>query len=281
MSNEEQSDGISEGLRSSEALSLEVERKRLSPLRTYRYDAQDAIKKEDASILRIHLAERRKVEQKEYVESEENRKRIVAIILVAIIVLIVSAGALITWYMLKEKPEPEPIPIYHPTTLIEYDEVTQISGEDIASTIAEAFLAVPTTKTVYFEITNKAGIKYSLAELNATTSIRISDLLTAEISDYTFGSMNGSPFLIAKHSNKNTVLASVVASEETLERDFLSFFGISQNHKLKYINVGSAGATLRVGTRGTEEKIAYSIDNEWLVISTTKSNIDQVISARK
>lgn len=228
-------------------------------LRTYTSDMAEAIRQDEASVIKIALAEKARREREAQEKKAEGTNFTKTAFLLGGILLLAIAGATI-YFLFFRKTEEVVVPVESRIeSFLSYD-----SNQIIETSSIENFIQLITTikekenglsgiiKTFFFvkEVGEQKEF-LSPAELLSLANVKVPDsLLRALSSNYLFGKYEinqtikeTAPFLIleANTNNYNQAYASMLNWEDTMLSDLLFFFEIKLPEDKLAISYGSWG----------------------------------------
>ena len=228
-------------------------------LRTYTSDMAEAIRQDEASVIKIALAEKARREREAQEKKAEGTNFTKTAFLLGGILLLAIAGATI-YFLFFRKTEEVVVPVESTIeSFLSYD-----SNQIIETSSIENFIQLITTikekegnlsgiiKTFFFvkEVGEQKEF-LSPAELLSLANVKVPDsLLRALSSNYLFGKYEinqtikeTAPFLIleANTNNYNQAYASMLNWEDTMLSDLLFFFEIKLPEGKLAISYGSWG----------------------------------------
>ena len=266
----------------------------IKPVRTFKSDAEEAVRYKNVSTIDIAVAEQKKREATpiEYIEPRESHSGIF-IATVIIVILVIGVGWFY-WFKTSQTEKPEPIrasietiiPYTAGSTLVlnsESDSLVLIGAKlNAANTgLGNVYALVPTqnaTSTVYADI--------SLVFANVNMPDRLARSLASEymIGTYIYD-VNG-PFIILKNTFFQNAFAGMLEWEKDMRNDLLPLIQVSHPSERsvtaytdKFEDVVVSNIDARA-LRGNDDRIilAYIFaDPETIVIATSENTLKYVL----
>lgn len=226
-------------------------------LRTYTTDMAEAIRQDEASVIKIALAEKARREREAEVKKAEGTTFTkTAFLLGGILLLAIAAVAI--YFLFFRKTEEVVIPVesrvesflsYDSNAIIETSSIENFS--QLVRTIKEKEDGLSGTIKTFFFV-KEAGEKKEFlfpSGLLSLANVKVPDsLLRALSSNYLFGKYEidqsnqvSAPFLILEANNYNQAYASMLNWEDTMLSDLLFFFEIKLPEGKLAISYGSWG----------------------------------------
>lgn len=221
--------------------------KSIKVLRTYTSDMADAIKTNEASVIKIALAEKTKREQEAIYEKAEGTGFSKTILVIGGIILILAAigGSYYLIQKKKEKETPPPI-VTSIETFIAYDSYTNVDVTNATnvSELSEIIKKIPQTNSglikALFLIRKTNGVSEILTTKDFLSLIRVTapGAFTRSLADkYLIGRYSNQKsvneeatiFLIFQTNDYNQTYASLLEWEKTMLRDLFTLFNININ----------------------------------------------------
>lgn len=219
----------------------------LKVLRTYSSDMADAIRENEASVIKIALAEKEKKEREEIIIKAEGTKTSKILFLIGGMILIIIAifGSYYLIQKKKTKETPEQI-INNVDTFISYDshvyaDTTNITNSsELASLLRQQSITKSGLVKAIFLTKNISGANQGLTSKNLLSLIRASapSVFTRTLGDeYLLGQYNNeiaktikkdpSTFIIFQTNDYNQIYASMLEWEKTMLKDLFILFNIN------------------------------------------------------
>jgi len=241
-----------------------IDTSKLFAIRTYSYDANEAIKNENASMARIKLAEDK---QTRFIKTNQSNGLFWPILVVLLI--IGAAGSSFIFLNSKPKENIPAVTFTPPKTFIEYDNYTKTTKEDFVSAIKETKSGV----TYVLVLENDSLIKTDtfLKLIKATPPAQLERNLDSNFMLGTIDTGSGiSPFVILK-SSYSYAFAGARDWENTLAKSFENIFN-SENNNGAFTDL----PTQKGVTRGNEN-IVYSVfSNGYILVAKDLFVIEKV-----
>ncbi|MDO8579731.1 MAG: hypothetical protein Q7R72_02555 [bacterium] len=266
----------------------------IKPVRTFKSDAEEAVRYKNVSTIDIAVAEQKKREATpiEYIEPRESHPGI--FIAVVITVILVIGVGWFYWFKTSQTEKPEPIrasietiiPYTTGSTLVlnsESDSLVLIGAKLNAANagLGNVYALVPTqnaTSTVYADI--------SLVFANVNMPDRLARSLASEymIGTYTYD-VNG-PFIILKNTFFQNAFAGMLEWEKDMRNDLLSLIQVSHpsersvtanTDKFEDVVVSNIDARALRGNDGRIILAYIFADPETIVITTNENTLKYVL----
>ncbi len=247
------------------AVKPENDTAKLSAIRTYSYDANEAIKRENASIARIKLAEEKSGRIKNYATTNSY------FWIILILFLLIGVGAGTYFLISKREPKTEAEPVFvKPTTIISYDNYVSSQIENLEQNIIEVRAGIS-----FIDLKASQGniIKRLVPEIISTMPNVLERNLS---SDFMIGTIEknaiSNPFIILK-APYSYAFVGMTQWEATLQDSVTNIFGNTTKETFKDI------WTEKGTSRGNDE-ISYLITKEGYIIISTDISISEEIYSK-
>jgi len=273
--------------------------KDLKVLRTYTSDMADAVRENEASVIKIALAEKAKREEEDIYKKAEGTKTSKTFFVLGGVFLIIAAIVGSSFLISKKEKMPETI-IKNTNTFILHDtylfiDVTNINGPE------ELFVKINQSSQEYTSGVRAVFLTRTIEEVSEelTTDNFISKLkinapntLTRSLSNkYLFGQykeknspdITANNFLIFETNNYNQAYASLLDWEKTMSKDLdILFFSDnkaedSSQKKWQDIIINNNDARVLYGQNG-QAILYYTLINNKVIITNTLEALKEIIS---
>ncbi len=275
----------------------------IKPLRTFKSDAEEAVRYQNISAAQIAIAEQKKKQASTPVEREEGEKSSsVGILALALIILLVGAGGAYYWFFVMKKNPASALPQeLRVSTIIPYAKAnTVIIGQgNIMDTIGGAIRAAELEpNSVYALIPVPQGTTTVAAPVTSLLrDTKIPSMLSRSLaSQYMVGAYNGTtkdPFVILKNTYFQNAFAGMLEWEKDLRNDLISLIRVSRpQDEITLVNRDVFEDTVisNIDARVLRNEeggilVAYAFaDKDTIVIATTvetlKTVLDKLLAVR-
>lgn len=268
-------------------------------LRTYTSDMAEAVRENEASVIKIALAEKAKREEENIYKKAEGTKTSKIFFVLGGVFLIVIAIFGSTYLISKKEKIPESI-VKNTDTFILHDtylfiDVTNINGHE------ELFAKINQSSKEYISGVRAIFLTRTIEEVSeelttdnfiSTLKINAPSALTRSLSNkYLFGQYKekNSPdvtpdnFLIFETNNYNQAYASLLDWEKTMSKDLDNLFSSdnkaedSSQKKWQDIIINNNDARVLYGQNG-QAVLYYTLINNKVIITNTLETLKEIIS---
>jgi hypothetical protein len=270
-----------------------IERKNdpsIKPLRTFKSDAEEAVKYQNVSAIDIAVAEQKKREKTPIEYERATHRSPGAFVAIAIFFMLVLAGGWYYWFFTSQEPQESIAPTVAAKAIIPYAKGSTVALDAesdplvlIAAKIAagnaglgEIYAVVPLSQSVSTE-------RASLAEIFAGTDMP-SRLARSLSDEYMFGSYTyetESPFIILKTTYFQNAFAGMLEWEESLAEDLLPLIEIAHKESAagRFQDAVVSNIDARVlKDQGENIILAYAFpDKDTFVITTGTSSLRYIL----
>jgi len=275
MTNENLPEPNQTGIRSSSSLLLESDKKRIVGLHTFNTDARETIQKEDASLTRIYLAERKKQTQS---EDDIAWGRVVTF---GVLLLLIIGGSYYGYKWYHNQKNEEIVPVYHPEAIISYDSVIEVQSdsENLSQNILKKLLGL-SNGNYYLEVKMLNGVLYDIQGLAKALEWTVPPLILANakkeiMAGIVVESNNIIPYFLFQYADRNTILAGMQEWEASIGSIFFKTYSFGEVASLRFRDSNYNDIIIRHGSSSTTS-IYYGIyegnvmitNNRDLLIST-------------
>ena len=275
----------------------------IKPLRTFKSDAEEAVRYQNVSAVDIAVAEQKKRERSTPINYENEKKSSPGLFIAgAIILILVLAGGWYFWFSSSQTKESAPVSRTTVETIIPYSKgstVTLDSGSDPLSLISaklavsnaglgNVFALIPVTDSAS---TEQAPVLDILKETHVPDRLRRSLGQKYMLGTYTYDD-NG-PFLILKNTFFQNAYAGMLEWEKDLRNDLLSLIHVSHPNEtaieantdqFEDLVVSNIDARVLKNAQG-EIILAYAFADKDTIVITTNTNalkyiLDRLLTVR-
>lgn len=276
----------------------------IHPLRTFKSDAEEAVRYGNASKVTIALAEQKKREASSKIEYTKEKHSSPGLYIALVLILILALGG--GWYYWFISSQPKQEKVVTPTvtfkSYVAYTKASTLvldSGSN-ALTLIAAKLGASTgplgTVTALVPISNTGAT--SIAPLSSVVSgTHIPDRLLRSLSDdYMIGSYTydvQSPFIVLKNTFFQNAFSGMLAWEKDMREDLLPLIQVSSPDTLEQDATSTSfedGVLSNIDIRSLKDASGKTIlvyafaDNDTIVITTTinslKYLLDRILQVR-
>ncbi len=271
----------------------------LKVLRTYTSDMADAIRENEASVIKIALAEKAKREEENIYKKAEGTKTSKIFFVLGGVFLIVAAIVGSSFLISKKEKIPESI-VKNTDTFILHDTYLFIDVTNINEPV-ELFAKINQNSQVYtsgvraiFLTRTIEGVSEELTTDNFISTLKINapNALTRSLSSkYLFGQYKekNSPdiatnnFLIFETNNYNQAYASLLDWEKTMSKDLGILFSSdnkaedSSQKKWQDLIINNNDARVLYGQNG-QAILYYTLINNKVIVTNTLETLKEIIS---
>lgn len=276
----------------------------IKPLRTFKSDAEEAVRYQNISAAQIAIAEQKKKLAATPIErsSDEERKSPLGIIAIVFMILLIAAGGSYYWFFVARQNPASSLPQeLRVSTLVPYTKANTVTiGEgNIMDTIGGAIRATELDERAIYAVfpvpqgttTNVASIASVLRDTKAP------NMLTRSLApQYMIGAYNNTtkdPFIILKNTYFQNAFAGMLEWEKDLRNDLISLIRVSRpQDEITLVNRDVFEDTVlsNIDARVLKDEegnilIAYAFaDKDTIVIATTietlKTMLDKLLAVR-
>jgi hypothetical protein len=275
----------------------------IKPLRTFKSDAEEAVRYQNISAAQIAIAEQKKRQGSSPIELEPRRSPALIIFLVMILLLLGAGGAYYYWAFIMEQGDSGALPQeLRVQTLLPYARA-EVVGVDTAGgaleTLALAIKAANLTpNSVYAPIPVPTSTTTAIARVNQIfQGSRMPDMLARSLAEqYMIGAYfqeTPAPFVIFKNTYFQNAFAGMLEWEKDMKNDLIHLIRVShpdelagpgQRSTFEDIIISNTDIRTLKNAEGTVI-LAYAFtDKDTLVISTEievlKILIDRLLAVR-
>lgn len=255
--------------------------KELKTLRTYTSDMADAVRENEASVIKIALAEKEKREQEEVWKEAEGTKTSKTMYVIGGIVFLVIAIASIFYlfYIKKNTPTKQTNQSEKINTFFVYDSSVNIdasnatSANDIDKLIGEKTGVSSGLKAIFLEKKiGEANVLLTSSEFLHIIDAGASSALIRSLSDNfllgkyaTKGTTGEKTFLVFEIQNYSQVYASMLSWEKSLAKDLNPIFKIESeaNTQVETNQNNQENTTPQINTENNPEIKTSILDKSW------------------
>lgn len=265
----------------------------IKPLRTFKTDAEEAVRYQNVSAVDIALAEHKKKETNIVYEAEKKSHAGVFVVVFFVIIVVLGAG----WYFWFGATAQQPTEVVSQTkisTIIEYDKIAAIKldGDSDPLTLIAAKLStanaslgniyalIPTTGTS----TQAAA---TVGDVFAKTHIpnRLSRSLAATYMIGTYIYDKNSPFVILKNTFFQNAFSGMLDWEKDMYDDLLPFIQVAYPNETSLTNptsfddavISNIDTRLLKNQNGEIVLVYAFVDPSTIVIATTQNSLKYVL----
>lgn len=266
----------------------------IKPLRTFKSDAEEAVKYQNVSAIDIAIAEQKKHETQTKIEYAKDKTGSPGVfVLTAILIIIVISGGWYYWFTSSQNEVAEVV-IPGTTTVITATKDSNVyleSGKNpltlIADKIKVSDAGLGKIYTVIPTISSTSTVLAPIAQVLSYTNIpdRLSRSLAPQytVGTYTYDANN--PFLVIKNTFFQNAFSGMLEWEKDLRRDFLPFIQIT--HPDEQANATSTAFTDSIMSnvdvrvlKNTQDKVilAYAFsDKDTIIITTNLTSLKYIL----
>lgn len=266
----------------------------IKPVRTFKTDAEEAVRYQNISAVDIAVAEQKKREKTPIQYVEERRSRPGALVATAFVLIIILAGGWFYWFKTSQMEKSEPvrasietiIPYTVGSTLVlrsESDALVLIGAKLRTANVGlgNVYALVPTLKA-----TSTAYADISLVFADANMPDRLARSLAPEymIGTYTYD-VNG-PFVILKNTFFQNAFAGMLEWEKDMRNDLLSLIQVSypseesvpaDTDRFEDVVISNIDARALRGGNGWIILAYIFADPETMVVATNENTLKYVL----
>ncbi len=275
----------------------------IKPLRTFKSDAEEAVRYQNISAAQIALAEQKKKESSTPIQYETEKKSSFGIIAFLLILLLVGgAGGYYWFFVLKQNPASALPQALRVQTILPYTNANTIQidqDRNAIDTIAGALLAAEVEQRgIYALIPVPTGTTTSAAGINSILKdTNIPNMLDRSLgSDYMVGAYAGDtkdPFVILKNTYFQNAFAGMLEWEKDLRNDMISLIRMSRadetttslnNDSFEDVVISNIDARVLRNADG-EAVLSYAFADKDTIVITTKTEtlktlLDKLLAVR-
>ena len=266
----------------------------IKPVRTFKTDAEEAVRYQNISAVDIAVAEQKKREKTPIQYVEEKPSRPGALVAAAFVLIIILAGGWFYWFKTSQIEKPEPvrasietiIPYTTGSTLVlrsESDSLMLIGTKlrTANAGLGNVYALVPTLKATS---TTYADISFVFADANMPDRLARSLAPEYMIGTYTYD-VNG-PFVIFKNTFFQNAFAGMLEWEKDMRNDFLPLIQVSypsdepvpaDTDKFEDVVISNIDARALRGGNGRIILAYIFADPETMVVATNENTLKYVL----